>query len=69
MKLFGNHGGAYAASARGPRRRRRRRMTGVQRGTLLLLASTAILIGTVTAVLRDFVKPVEIQQPQLPVSY
>lgn len=68
MKLFGNHGGAYAASGRGPRRRRRRRMTGVQRGTLLLLASTAILIGTVTAVLRDFVKPMDIQQPQLPVS-
>lgn len=65
MKLYGNQGGAYASSSR-TSRRRKRRLTGVQRGALLLMASLAILIGTVVAVYRDFVKPVEIRQPQLP---
>ena len=65
MKLYGNRGGAYAPY---PRDRRRRRLSGVQRGALLLLASLAILVGTVWAIYRDFVKPVQLKTPQLPPS-
>lgn len=56
-----------AASPKSPRQGRKHRLTGIQRGAILLAASVVILAGTVVAVYRDFVKPVEIKQPQLPV--
>lgn len=67
MKLYGNRGGAYAPSPR-DRQPRKRRLSGVQRGSLLLLASLSILVGTVAAIYRDFVKPVQLKTPQLPPS-
>lgn len=70
MKLFGNkHGGARSGRQTSPEDRSAgtrngfRRLTGVQRGALLLAASVLILCGTVTAVYKAVVRPVEIKQP------
>ena len=41
----------------------KRRMTGVQKGLILLALSILVLTGTVVAVYKSFVQPVEIKQP------
>lgn len=59
--------GEAAEPSRAPQRARKHRLTGIQRGAILLAASVVILAGTVVAVYRDFAKPMEIKQPELPV--
>ena len=68
MKLFGNrHGGTFrkkhtkdtpAAGAM-----RKHRLSGVQRGALLLAGSVLVLGGTVFAVYRAMVRPMDVKQP------
>lgn len=74
MKLFGNqHGGSYwkrnsaAGDQPAAKSQHKKRLTGVQRGALLLAGSILILCGTVVAVYKAVVRPVDIKQPE-PVS-
>lgn len=72
MKLFGNKRDAAMlgkkAGAPGSGRAVSRRLTGLQRGLILLAVCLAVLTGTVVAVYKSFVRPVEIRQPVLPAA-
>lgn len=59
MKLFGNRRNASRVAPR------ERKLTGTQRGLLLLAGGLLVLTVTVAAVYHDFVKPVEVKQPEL----
>ena len=68
MKLFGNKRGAARLRKRaggpGSGSAGKRRLTGLQRGLLLLALCLVVLTGTVVAVYKFFVRPVEIPQPE-----
>ena len=62
MKLFGNKRRAsrLKRNAKGTGK-----LTGVQKGLLLLAAAVLVLVVTVVAVYKDFVKPVDVNRPSL----
>ena len=68
MKLFGNKrnaamlGKREGASPSGSTGKRR--LTGLQRGLILLAVCLVVLAGSVVAVYKTFVKPMEIKQPE-----
>ena len=59
MKLFGNKRHPSHLEPKSGK------LTGIQKGLLLLAGAVLILTVTVTAVYRDFVKPVEVKHPTL----
>lgn len=60
MKLFGNKRNAAHLAGR--------RLTGLQRGLMLLAVCLLVLSGSVAALYRGFVKPMEIKRQQMELS-